>query len=181
MVTMSEHVGAQIKLRREQRGHSLTELARRADIGKGTLSSLEAGRGNPTLDTLDALARALGIPLTDLLTPTASGDVTHVKAEPVLPQEFSRQFMARLSGGHSLEIWRLHMPANDVFDGVPHAPGTVEHMLLVAGSLRAGPVDSPVDLEPGDLVAFSGDVPHRYIAGPDGAEIHFIFATPAVG
>lgn len=181
MALLSERIGAQVKLRREQRGLSLTELARRADLGKGTLSHLESGKGNPTLDTLDALARALGIPLSDLLTPQRDADVAVVRAEPAPDDEFSRQFLARLGGGHSLELWRLHMPPGEVFDGVPHAPGTIEHILLIAGSLEAGPTDAPVALQPGDLVAFGGHVPHRYVAGPDGADVHFVFATPSVG
>jgi transcriptional regulator with XRE-family HTH domain len=41
-------------LRRERRrvGASLTDLARRAGIGKSTLSELESGAGNPSLETL---------------------------------------------------------------------------------------------------------------------------------
>lgn len=41
-------VGAQIRRRREQRGMSGSELARRAGLSKATLSQLEAGRSNPT-------------------------------------------------------------------------------------------------------------------------------------
>ncbi|MFR9803164.1 helix-turn-helix domain-containing protein [Pseudonocardia sp. RS010] len=37
---------------------SLSELARRASVGKATLSGLEAGTRNPTLDTLHAVAPA---------------------------------------------------------------------------------------------------------------------------
>ena len=59
-------VGALVRLRREQRGLSAAELARRAGLSKAALSGIEAG-GNPTLDTLDALANALAIPLVDLL------------------------------------------------------------------------------------------------------------------
>src|SRR5947207_1625108 len=52
-------------LRRERRrsGLSLTELARRAGIAKSTLSQLESGTGNPSLETLWAICVALDVPV----------------------------------------------------------------------------------------------------------------------
>src|SRR3954451_1866845 len=46
---------------------SLSELARATGVGKATLSAIENGRGNPTVETLAALADALGVPVVDLL------------------------------------------------------------------------------------------------------------------
>ena len=57
-------VGARISTLRTERGLSLSALARAAGIGKGSLSELEAGQRNPTLDTLYAVAGPLGVPLT---------------------------------------------------------------------------------------------------------------------
>src|SRR4051794_678857 len=62
-------VGRRVREWRERRGMSLSELARRAVVGKATLSGLEAGTRNPTLDTLQAVAAALDLPLTTLLSP----------------------------------------------------------------------------------------------------------------
>ena len=51
-------------LRRERRrtGLSLSEVARRAGLSKSTLSQLESGAGNPSLETLWALAVTLDVP-----------------------------------------------------------------------------------------------------------------------
>jgi transcriptional regulator with XRE-family HTH domain len=48
---------------RSRTGLSLAEVARRAGIAKSTLSQLESGNGNPSLETLWALCVALDIPL----------------------------------------------------------------------------------------------------------------------
>ena len=48
---------------------SLSELARRADVAKSTLSQLESGRGNPGVETVWALATALGVPFSALIDP----------------------------------------------------------------------------------------------------------------
>jgi transcriptional regulator with XRE-family HTH domain len=54
---------------RARTGLSLAEIARRAGIAKSTLSQLEAGNGNPSLETLWALCVALDIPFARLLEP----------------------------------------------------------------------------------------------------------------
>jgi transcriptional regulator with XRE-family HTH domain len=44
------------------------ELAKRAKVSRGYLADLEAGhRKNPSMDTVKRLARALGVPVTELL------------------------------------------------------------------------------------------------------------------
>ena len=60
-------MGARIRALRTERGLSLSALAAAAGIGKGSLSELESGRRNPTLDTLYAVAGPLGVPLAVLL------------------------------------------------------------------------------------------------------------------
>jgi hypothetical protein len=45
-----------------------------------------------------------------------------------------------------------------------HIPGSVEHFVAAAGRILTGPADDPVEVGPGDYVAFAGDVPHVYQA-----------------
>src|SRR3954447_12546857 len=59
---------------------SLSELARATGVGKATLSAIENGRGNPTVETLAALADALGVPVVDLLDAPRPAPVTVVRA-----------------------------------------------------------------------------------------------------
>src|SRR5262249_53233937 len=132
-------VGAQIKRRREQRGVAIAELARRAGLSKATLSQLEAGNGNPTIETLDALAVALRVPLTDLLARDVDPEPVFVPGTDLAPDEVGRELLRRISSGNSLEIWRLRMPPKTQLDGVPHATGTIEHLLVAGGQITAGP------------------------------------------
>ncbi len=44
-----------------------SELARRAGIAQNTLSRIELGLHTPSLATLEKLARAMGVPVEDLL------------------------------------------------------------------------------------------------------------------
>jgi transcriptional regulator with XRE-family HTH domain len=53
---------------RQERGWGVRELAERAHVPPGYISELENGKkANPGLDVLRRLARALGVPVTELL------------------------------------------------------------------------------------------------------------------
>jgi transcriptional regulator with XRE-family HTH domain len=57
-----------IRQLREQRGLSQLALAKKADVAQGYISSLEAGeKKNPSITILKKIARALGVPVTELL------------------------------------------------------------------------------------------------------------------
>jgi transcriptional regulator with XRE-family HTH domain len=173
-------IGAQIAQRRTQRGISAAELARRAGLSKGTMSAIESGTANPTIATLEALAEALRIPLTDLLTRTISTEPVHVVGTAIADGEAKRELLQRISGGHTLEIWRMRLPAHHSSNGVPHAPGTIEHLYVTAGHLTAGPTHALTDLGPGDMLAFHGDVDHQYLTADQPVDLTVTFAAPAL-
>jgi transcriptional regulator with XRE-family HTH domain len=60
-------MGAAIKRLREAKGLSQVVLAQRAKITREYVNRLEAGRYDPTVGTLQRIARALGVPVTELL------------------------------------------------------------------------------------------------------------------
>lgn len=64
-------ISVSIRRERERGGLSMAELARRAGIAKSTLSQLESGAGNPSVETLWALAVALNVPFSRLVDPRA--------------------------------------------------------------------------------------------------------------
>ena len=73
-------VAANIRRLRGEQGRTLSELARASGVAKATLSALEAGKGNPTIETLSSLATALGVPFGDLLAHGAPEPVHVVHA-----------------------------------------------------------------------------------------------------
>jgi XRE family transcriptional regulator, master regulator for biofilm formation len=61
-------IGRVLKELRLKRGYSQLELAKRAKITNVYLSLLETGKNeNPSLAVLQRLAKALGVPVTELL------------------------------------------------------------------------------------------------------------------
>src|SRR4051794_1223159 len=64
-------IAAALRRERESVGISIAELARRAGVAKSTLSQLESGAGNPSIETVWSLGVALGVPFSRLAEPPA--------------------------------------------------------------------------------------------------------------
>ena len=64
----NELVARNVRRFRRERVMSLGELARRSGLSKQTLSKIEQGCGNPTVDTLAQLGAALDLPARRLFT-----------------------------------------------------------------------------------------------------------------
>jgi transcriptional regulator with XRE-family HTH domain len=60
-------MGARIRRFRKAKGMSQAALARGARLTRVYVTRLEAGRQDPSLSTINALAKALGVPVTALL------------------------------------------------------------------------------------------------------------------
>lgn len=172
-------IGEQIRRRRNQRSMSAAELARRAGLSKATLSGLESGTGNPTIDTLDAVAQALGVPLADILTAPEPAGSTLIPGTDTPDEPVAWELLQRVAAGHQVETWRLRLAPGAAFDGVPHAEGTREQIVVAHGGVRAGHLDDLHDLTPGDCLVFDGTVPHSYLAGDDGVDAVVILTSPA--
>ena len=74
-------IGAALRDLRESRGLSARQLAAQAGVSAAMVSRTENGLVSPSISTLSALSRALGVPLVSLFRETASDhtDFTHVK------------------------------------------------------------------------------------------------------
>ncbi len=59
--------GQNLRAAREDKGLTQGQLAETAGVQRGYLNQIEGGQRNPTLDVAEALARAVGKSLSDLL------------------------------------------------------------------------------------------------------------------
>lgn len=63
----AREMGKRLKTLREAKKMSQAMLAGKAEISRGYLIRLEAGRQDPTLGTLERLAKALDVKLSELI------------------------------------------------------------------------------------------------------------------
>ncbi|NEW35820.1 helix-turn-helix domain-containing protein [Nocardia cyriacigeorgica] len=161
-------IAASLRRERGRAGLSLTEVAARAGIAKSTLSQLESGSGNPSLETLWALCVALDMPFSRLLDPPRpSVRVIRAGEGPVVAAERSEYRATLLAAGPAdarRDLYRITAEPGEPRRSEPHTRGSVEHILLGAGRARAGLTDAPEELRPGDYLSYPGDLPHLFEA-----------------
>ena len=165
-------VGARIRALRVERGWSLSALAAEAGIGKGSLSELETGRRNPTLDTLYALAGPLGVPLASLVDFRDGAVVADEGFETVL-------LHTERTEAATAEVWLLKVGAGVTRSSPAHSTGVVEQLLVLAGSCRVEYADQAVDIGTGAHAAWPADVPHHYTAGDADLRAINVIITPS--
>jgi transcriptional regulator with XRE-family HTH domain len=161
-------IAASLRRERRRSGLSLTEVARRAGIAKSTLSQLESGAGNPSLETLWAICVALDAPFSRLLDPPRphvqvirAGEGPTVSATQA---DYQATLLAACPPGARRDVYRISAEPGYARESQPHMPGVVEHVVLSAGRALVGVAGEPVELGPGDYVCYPADLPHVFEA-----------------
>ena len=65
--SINQRISARIRIERESRGWSLTELAERAGVSRAMIHKIERGESSPTATLLGRLSGALGISMSTLI------------------------------------------------------------------------------------------------------------------
>ncbi len=161
-------IAAAVRRERERVGVSIAELARRAGVAKSTLSQLEAGTGNPSIETLWSLGVALGVPFSRLVDPPVpavrvirAGQGRRLHSDHA---DFTATLLAAGAPHTRRDVYVMELEPGAARTADAHLRGSVEHVVVAAGRVKAGPSGEPVELGPGDYVTFPGDVPHVYEA-----------------
>ncbi|MCL6445384.1 MAG: XRE family transcriptional regulator [Alicyclobacillus sp.] len=159
-------VSTNLRRLREQQRLSISELERRSGVGKATISSLEGGKGNPTVETLWALAKALNVPFGTLVSEASERKVVVRSDEGVKISGTAgyTRFVDRLSSDGCFEIYEMALVPGEERVADPHPEGVLEHLLVVQGRVLTGPAEAPVLLGTGDYITFRGDLQHIYSA-----------------
>jgi transcriptional regulator with XRE-family HTH domain len=169
------------RLRRE-RGLSLSLLARKAQLSKSTLSKLEHGKANPSMDTLWSLANALDVPFASLFIEESDRPLVevlrHVDATRVIrdgrgafvpkhstphhdPHFVIRHILSRHPRGE-LEVYCVDITAATEREAAPHSKDVVEHVFVVTGRVEVRIGEIAESLDEGDRMTFAADRPHSY-------------------
>ncbi len=164
---------------RVTRGMTLSALAEQAGVAKSTVSLIERGQGNPSIDTVWALASALRVPFASLFhdEPPAD-DVSVVRADDVavvaidqagLQTEglIARHMLTR-TGGALIEIYTLTLEEGADRHANAHVSGLFEHLVVATGTVEISTDSFSEIVSQGDLISFRADRSHSYrvIEGP---------------
>ncbi len=160
------HIAFNVRRLRIENGLSLSELARASGVSKGTLSRLETGSRNSTINTLIALANSLNVTVDDILSDEFSGlQVIRPSEENwVRGSTLGVRLLDHLPGRSLVDVYEATFTGGMRREAEGHGVGILEHLFLTTGRLLVGPVGEAVELEAGDFVRFPADRPHIYEA-----------------
>jgi len=166
---LDRHVGSLIREQRTRDTLTMADVARRAGVSVGMLSKIENGQVSPSLDSLNRLAHALGVPVGHFFrnfgTPAGSAVlVRDGEGMEVVRRGTRKGHTYRLLGydpgpKKRFEPFLITMDdASEVFPVFEH-PGT-EFLYMLQGRLEYRHGDRTYRLEPGDALSFRGEIPH---------------------
>jgi transcriptional regulator with XRE-family HTH domain len=181
--TVHVELGERVRAIRQLRRRTLKEIATAAGISESFLSQLERGRTNATIATLQRLATALGIEVSDLFSSGSS--------RPRVIRRDAREFVAWGSQGrkalltpkpfHSLEVVVARFEPGGSTGDEPYTHGDSEELLIVVdGSVHVQLGTEIHDVTAGDSVHYQSSTPHR-VSNPydETAEVLFVISPPS--
>jgi transcriptional regulator with XRE-family HTH domain len=161
-------IGTEVRRLRKSLDITVAELGLAAGISTGMLSKIENGAISPSLATLDALAKALNVPISRLFAETEEQrDCSFVKAGTGVRIERRGTKAGHLYDllGHSLageiavEPYLITLKANaDPYAHFRHAG--VEFLYMLSGRVRYRHADRSYVMEPGDAMFFDAGALH---------------------
>lgn len=168
MEPLRDRIAHAVRREREGQGFSAAELARRAGVSKATISQLEAGAANPSVETLWAVATALDVPFSLFVEdgPEPPRLIRAGQSSGIRAADAPYEALLLSAGAPRTrrDLYVLRAEPGQPRLSRPHPRGTVEHLVLVTGRARVGPVDDPYELGPGDYLRYAGDAPYVFEA-----------------
>jgi transcriptional regulator with XRE-family HTH domain len=166
--SLEEQIGAEVRRLRKSLDLTVAELGTAAGISAGMLSKIENGAISPSLATIEALAKALNVPISQLFAETEERrDCSFVKAGTGVRIERRGTKAGHLDDllGHSLagEIGVEPYLITLKEDAVPYTQfrhAGVEFLYMLSGKVRYRHADQTYLMEPGDALFFDAAARH---------------------
>jgi DNA-binding XRE family transcriptional regulator/mannose-6-phosphate isomerase-like protein (cupin superfamily) len=161
-------IGHQVREFRMKLGMTVADLGRQAGLSAGMMSKIENGVTSPSLSTLQALSRALNVPVTAFFRKfEEQRDATFIKNGQglVIERRGTRAGHQYQLLGHSIGKSLVVEPyivtlteTSDVFPLFQHAGQ--EFIYILDGEVGYRHADRLYHMTPGDSLFFDADAPH---------------------
>jgi len=167
-LSIAKAIGAQVRMLRRRLDLTAAELAEQAGLSAGMLSKIENGTVSASIESLDALARALNVPLTSFFASYEDRrDCSYVRAGQGLVIE-----RRGTKAGHQYELLG-HSLSGDVVvepylitlteEAQPYSMfqhAGVEFIYMLTGRVVYRHADKAYELAPGDALFFDAGALH---------------------
>jgi transcriptional regulator with XRE-family HTH domain len=176
-------VGTQLRLLRRARRQTLREVAERAGVSESFLSQLERGRTGASIASLQGIAAALGVEVSDLFANGQPGPNVLRREDRAYVSwgTFGRKALLTPKPFEELEVVAARFEPGGSTGAEQYAHGDSEELLLVvAGSVELSLGEQTMRLGAGDCARYRSSVPHRLVnIGDEVAEVMYVISPPS--
>jgi len=177
-------LGERLKAIRLLRRQTLKALAEAAGVSESFVSQVERGRSSASVATLQRLAAALGIEISDLFATDGLPRPRVLRREArqlLVWGHLGRKALLTAKPLHSLEVIAAEFDAGGSTGDEAYTHGDSEELLLVVrGRVHLQLGTDIHDLGTGDSVQYRSSTPHR-VSNPaeETAEVLFVISPPS--
>lgn len=162
-------VGGEVRRRRKKQGLTVQQLADLSGVSRRMLTLIEQGQANPSLVTIDKIARALGTDFASLASDSRPEPVA-VHAPGAAAGVWSSSAGSRASLQvatqqiPAAELWDWYLVPGDRYDALPDAPGSEELFFVTEGVLTLAVAGhEPVQIATGGSARLASDRRYAYV------------------
>lgn len=172
-------LSAGLRAARRSKGLSLDAVAKLSGVSRSMVSQIERGESSPTVATLWNLTRALQVDFAGLLEGRVDPAIQVVAADaaPVIATLGDKVTIRILSAPEAAgehEIYDISFGPDAALISEPHRVGCREDIVVSSGRITITTGEESREIGPQDAAHYAADLPHRLVAGPEGARLLMI-------
>jgi transcriptional regulator with XRE-family HTH domain len=177
-------VGERLRSIRQLRRRTLREIADGAGLSESFLSQVERGRTNVSISSLQRIAAALGVEVSDVFAAESADEprILRRRARRLISfGTLGRKSLLTPKPFHSVEVVTAEFDPGGSTGDEPYAHGDSEEVFfVVTGSVELQLGDERYELHPGDSAQYRSSTHHRVSnRGEERAEVMFIISPPS--
>lgn len=177
-------VGERLRAIRQGRRKTLREVAERAGLSESFLSQLERGRTSVSIPSLQRIAAALGVDVSDVFADNGAAGprVVHRRQRELISfGSKARKALLTPKPFHSVEVVAAEFEPGGSTGDEPYAHGDSEEVFYVVSGTVELELDGDLhELGPGDSAQYRSSTLHRVRnSGTERAEVLFVISPPS--
>jgi len=177
-------VGDRLRSLRTIRRLTLRTIAERADLSESFLSQLERGQTGATVQSLQRIAGALGVQVSDLFSEPGGNRPRIIRRDQRVETawgKLGRKSLLTAKPFEALEVVAVEFEPGGSTGDSPYTHADSEELVLVlAGTAELELNGETTRLETGDCAHYRSSVPHRMSnPGTERAEVLYIISPPS--
>lgn len=161
-------IGLRLRQLRQRLHFSLDRAARETGTSKAMLGQIERSESSPTIAMLWRIATGLDVSLSYFLAADDPATEPHYLSATTEPWHtdsagMRTRILLPYDAALRFEMFIVELAPGTCSQSPPHAPGTVEQIVMLEGELDLQLADAHHHLVAGDTLKFAADQPHRYL------------------